>query len=214
MHSMNEEVKNNHNLISTISNIFKSHIYMTYKRWRPQTNYALRYSRNCDFDVSKNLDCHRHDGMAIIVRDALDAYLTPILLQRDFRAAGAFKAAWQWSLSPSLSAFASLAILLSAIAKHHIWVTFTARVFGGAVPADVVASGNSVGVISPSFHFSNLQQLYRSSSALAGTRTVQQVIDDSKREFISTLRYLEANQPSRFARLKRFAIPLLALAAL
>ena len=51
------------------------------------------------------------------------------------------------------------------------------------------------------------------NSLLVGTRTVQQVIEDSKREFISTLRYLEANQPSRFARLRRFAIPLLALAA-
>ena len=49
----------------------------------------------------------------------------------DRRASDGFSEAWAWQLVPARrKPWTLLAIMLAAIAKHQIWITFTAIVFG------------------------------------------------------------------------------------
>jgi hypothetical protein len=94
--------------------------------------------------------------------------------------------------------YSFVAILLAAIAKHQMWITFTARVFGGAV------GDGGVGVRDVAL-FSDAQRTVLRGAGVVADRSVEQVIDDSKREFISTLRHLDSHATKWSACIRRFS---------
>ena len=113
------------------------HRKLAFKTWmRTANGVALTNCPDCglvldDAQHNDHVTFNCSGGVAMYVAAALEAWLTPALIAYDARHSTAFLSAWKWQLRPSRrNSGTFLAIMLVAIAKHRIWVHFTARVFG------------------------------------------------------------------------------------
>ena len=136
-----------------------------------------------------SLDCVAPHRDVIAVAVALNAWLTPSMVLLHRGAADAFLRAWRWALLPSRAAgFTIPAILLAAIAKHLLWISFTARVFApssGVFVADVV-------------------QHHRASGRALALMSDVDLIKSVKREFRASLRYIESHHAKLFRCMRAF----------
>jgi len=156
----------------------------------PDCHLSLVEDKLCNDHVT--LNCR--GGLAVRVRDALNAWWTRHLLLFDQRLQLTFVSAWAWDLVPSRRrGWSLLTVMLVAIAKHRIWVHFTRRVFGGSSLDGVYAAAASGGV--GSLHLSD--------------DVVQSIVEDSKSELVSVLRLAKSVHPKWFARVARVARPLM-----
>ena len=146
---------------------------------------ALRSALQNDHPTRDCVSLHRDvDAVAA----ALDAWLMPEMVLLHHGAADAFERAWRWALLPSRSAgFTIPVILLVAIAKHLLWISFTARVFANASVdmADVVHHHHVYG------------------SALANLSD-DDLVESVKREFRASLRFVENHHVKLFRCMARF----------
>ncbi len=157
----------------------------------PDCNLSLDDAKLCNDHVT--LDCS--GGLAVRVRDALDAWWTPQLCLFNQRLRSSFRSAWSWSLVPSRRrGWSMLTVMLVAIAKHRIWVHFTRRVFGGSHVDGVYAVSNA-----------GTHRHHQLSDD-----AVRSIVDDSKSELSAVLRRAEQVHRKWFACVAGFARPLMA----
>ena len=146
---------------------------------------VLRSSLDNDHPTRDCVSAHRN---VVAIAGVLDTWLTPEMVLLHRGAADAFARAWRWELLPSRRAgFTIPTILLVAITKHLLWISFTARVFASA-----------------SVDMADVVQHHRVSGFALANLSDDDLIASVKREFRASLRFVERHHVKLFRCMARF----------
>jgi len=180
------------------------HERLAFRRWMTTANGASMTT--CpDCGLAMTAVCNDHitlncaGGLTPAVRGALSAWLSPLLV----RAGGSpttFADAWAWALRPARRrGYEFVAVMLAAIAKHRLWVHFTARVFGSQATTSMTPE------IGDGDDDDEATSLIMQHTPMAGAAAVTVVVERCKSELRSWLRVVKARRPKWFGCVARIA---------